>query len=496
MKNKSMVSSLRASIGWVLAGNFGAKAFEFAFGVVLARLLVPADFGMIVTVQIFTGIAGLVAGGGLGQALVQAKDLKEKDYSVVFSWQLIIGVVIFSFFYLIAPYFAVWFEDPLYEQLLQVSAITFLMRPFINTPQSKLQREMRFKEITYINLATLITVGVISVAMALSDYGVWSLVISGLCGGVVNAILLYWRTRLRTVIYFEKETAKRLGGFGVRLSGCNILTYIYERVANLIISKSMGASALGLFNKADSLGRLPMQMIGGSAHLPVFRAAAEAQDNLDKVRYIYYRTLCLVSVYTLPFYVGLWWTAESFILTVYGDQWGFAVAPLVIFALAGPLRCILNPSTAVTRGMGRVGAEFRILLVVIAVLVAACLYAIEWGIIGIAWAAVVTMVVHLLLQGILTLRTIKGRAIDVARQMLPAFILNLTLFLALLLTDYLLGMSDISSASWQYLLIMAPVGGAVYALAFLFMPIKALASESEKWRNKLAAVVLKKSGAS
>jgi len=478
-------SKLRGSIQWVFAGNVVGKILEFAFGVALARLLVPADFGMVVTIQIFTGVVGLVAGGGLGQALVQAKVLKEKDFNVVFTWQLLISVLIFLSFYLIAPYFAVWFEDPLYAPLLQVSAFTFLLRPFINTMQAKLGREMRFQEAVYIGTVRMLCVGVVSVMMALTGFGVWSLVLSGLCGGVLNMAMLYWRTRLRLGICFEKDAAKRLGAYGVRLSGCDILNHIRDRLPGLFVSKALGASALGIYNKADSLAFLPMGIIGTSAFYPVFRAAAEEQDNLDKVKYIYYRAICLVSVYTLPFYVGLWWVAESFVVNVYGTQWTFVVTPLMIFVLTGPLNCVGNPSAAVTRGMGCVGQEFRILLETITLLVVACLIGVKWGIEGIAWASISALVYHSFRMINLALGAIQGRLFICIRQLIPAAILNSTLFVVLFLTDYILNVNGIVDSSWLYMFIMVIIGGGIYGVMFLFFPVKALATESQKWRVKL-----------
>src|SRR5512139_2843683 len=124
--------SVRSSSKWLVSTNLLGQATQFAFGIALARLLVPADFGMIITIQIFTGFVGLVASGGMGQALIRAKDLQEKDFQVIFSMQLAIGLLIYAGFFTIAPWFADWFGNPLYKDLLRVSAISFVMRPFLN----------------------------------------------------------------------------------------------------------------------------------------------------------------------------------------------------------------------------------------------------------------------------------------------------------------------------------------------------------------------------
>src|SRR5579872_4965554 len=142
----SLGESIRHGAKWLLGGNVASQALQFAFGVVLARLLVPADFGTLVTVQIFTGLAGFVSGGGMGQALIRAKEAKREDFQVVFTVQLALGLLVYVVFFIMAPAFAHWYDNPLYKDLFRVSAITFLLRPFSNMPNAWLTREMRFKQ--------------------------------------------------------------------------------------------------------------------------------------------------------------------------------------------------------------------------------------------------------------------------------------------------------------------------------------------------------------
>jgi len=158
----SVGQSIRSGAKWLFAGNIGNQILQFGFGVVLARILVPGDFGMLVTIQAFTGLAGFIAGGGMGQALVRAKEATEYDFQVIFTMQLIIGCFIYMCFFLIAPFFAAEFDNPLYQDLLRVSAISFLIRPFTNIHTSWLSREMRFKERMLVATCTAFISGIVS----------------------------------------------------------------------------------------------------------------------------------------------------------------------------------------------------------------------------------------------------------------------------------------------------------------------------------------------
>ncbi|MCH9670218.1 MAG: oligosaccharide flippase family protein, partial [Gammaproteobacteria bacterium] len=171
---ESLGQSIRRNTLWIFAGSAAGRVFSFAIGIVLARILVPEDFGLIVAIQVFTGAAGFIAGGGMGEALVQAKNAGKREFGTVFSLQLGICLVIYAFFWVIAPHFANWLDDPRYEPLLQVAALSFVFRPFVNVPQATLRRDMRFKVISLIQLVIMFFSGALSIYFALIGMGPWA----------------------------------------------------------------------------------------------------------------------------------------------------------------------------------------------------------------------------------------------------------------------------------------------------------------------------------
>ena len=222
----SLGESIRHGAKWLLAGNLAGQILQFAFGIVLARVLVPADFGLLVTVQIFTGLAGFIATGGTGQALVRAKEAKLEDFQVVFTIQLAIGLLIYALFFITAPLFAHWYKEPLYNELFRVSALSFILRPFVNMPSIWLTREMRFKQRTVVSLACGTLGSIVSVLLALQDFGVWSLVLGGLSGAALSAAALYGITPVRPAIRFDPALARELGLYGFKFTSNEIATYV------------------------------------------------------------------------------------------------------------------------------------------------------------------------------------------------------------------------------------------------------------------------------
>jgi len=478
-------NSIRAGTRWLTAGSVGRQVLQFAVGVILARLLVPADFGFIVTIQIFTGLASLMASGGTGEALVQAKEVTERHYQVAFTVQITIAVVIYLGFFAAAPWFANWFGNALYIDLLRVSTLTFLIRPFVNVPRARLRREMRFKALSLIDFTALIITSTASISLAYLGYGPWSLVLSGLIGMVWPLIAQVALTHWRPTVRFDPAIARALGGFGFKFSVNEFISYLRWQTSNLIISRTLGPSMVGLYNKGDSLSKLPFQTVSSAVYQPVFRALAAGQENLDQSKYIYFRTISLLVVYTLPFYIGLAFLAKPFIEVVYGSHWIPAAQPLQILAPAGLFFCIGHPAGAVLAAQNKLEKEIVVQLMSWLVVAIACLTTIRWGIAGIAAGMLVSHIYSTIHMTWVTLRCLRSTWKDLLVALTPGLILN-SILLAVLLVGCKTIFGGLAELQPAYFLLAAAITGAfTYTAAFLYLPIPALATESARWRRAL-----------
>ncbi len=478
--------TVRQGAKWLLAGSVAKQIMQFAFGVVLARLLFPEDFGLVVTIQVFTGLASFVAGGGMGLALVQAKEVDAEDFQIVFTVQLIIGTLIYSLFFLIAPWFAVWFDNPIYIDLLRVSAISFLLRPFINIHNSWLNRQMMFKERMIVRLIASFIGALLSIGMAFNGYGVWSLTIGGLLSSIVLMLLITRLTPVKIFLRLNKEKVKKYASYGVKVSGNEIIDYTKREVGNLIISRIAGPAMVGLYNKANSLSRLPSGIIGGAVYMPVMREISKFQDDLDKSRYLFYKMISLLVVYTLPVYIGLFFLAEPFIRVVYGEKWLLAAEPLQILSMAGLFFCIIKPCGAVLAAHNRLGREMIVHLIGLVLVILATYFGFQWGgLPGIAWGLLGVEFITAVMMFYLAAEAIKVDFSGLVKILSAGLILN-TILLMVLLTVSLLFTSELNFLqSVRYILTALLVGGGSYILSFLFLPLESIATESMRWKKVL-----------
>lgn len=483
----SLGHRIRKGVAWLAIGNTGSQVLTFLFGIVLARLLVPADFGMLVTVQVFTGLAGFVSGGGMGQALIRAKEVRPEDYDIVFTLQLGIGCLLYAGFFLAAPWFARWYHNPLYADLLRVSALSFIFRPFVNLPASILTRAMRFKAQTGVKLIALVVTSTVSIGMAYAGHGVWSLIVGGVAGAFANMLLLIpqagWRPRLSLDLRRGRDIAR----YGMLVSITDILVYLRRQIGVFILSRTLGPVSVGIYNKGDSLARMPHAFITGSVYQVLFRAMAAEQDNLDKCRYLFFRGITLVAVYATPFYVGLLWMAEPLVRGVYGAKWLEAAAPLSILALAWPFWLMDSLSGAVLAARNWIGREVSVQASTLIVTALTVLIGLSHGIEGVAFAIVAAAAYSALYVHWLAIQCLQARWRGYLWALAPAAILNMLLIAVLFALDHTLPES-VRSHDLAYLAIMATGGGFAYALGFLYLPLAALQGERQRWKTRFRLV--------
>lgn len=480
----SIGQSIRNGAKWLAFGKVGSRLFEFAFGVALARLLVPADFGMIATIQIFTGFVGMFVAGGMGQSLIRAKQADEGDFTAVFTLQLAAGIAVYAAFFVTAPLIARFFGDPLYTDLVRVSALTFVLRPLVTTRNAWLNRQMNFKSRTLIDVATGLFGGALSVLLAMLGLGVWSLTLSGLLSAFFNYFWLVRLTPLKLRLNPDRSRMRVHAGYGAGIVGNDFINHLRAQTRTLMLSKLAGASFLGLFNKAESLARLPNQLLMSPTMEPLFRAMSQSQDDQDQLKYMYLRAITLLMAYTAPAYALLWWISEPFVKVVYGDQWAPAGAAMSTLTLLGPLLIVHLPSGVVLAVRNQLKREMIATAINLPILAAAIWAGLRWGLVGVAWAVVVAGAIHAAQLFALVRQCLPVRATDLGRAVAPGLALGAVTFGVTTLAHVAVGV-HLRDHPLAYLAWMSAAGGGFAVVAFLFAPLKALTTESARWRDAI-----------
>ncbi len=480
-------TSLRKNTLWVFTGSISLNVIQFLFGIILARLLLPQAFGIVVTISVFTGVLGLVSNGGMSEALVQAKAVGRDDFNIVFTAQVLISLFIYAALYLISPFFSRYFNNEIYLYLLPVSALSFLLKPFVNTQMAILRRGMRFKEISIINIVTLIGSSIASIIFACFGFDVWSLIWGGLIGSVIKMVLMFPVTNWQPRLNFNIKNAKSLASYGAKNTTNQLIIYARQQLGNLIVSRALGPSALGLFNKGDSLGKIPLMIIGGSAYETVFRDLSGMQDDHNQSRYLYLQTLTLVCFYTFPIFIGWAWLTKPFLYLIYGENWLGAEFPLRIFCLIGVLRCLVIPSGAVIAARDKLKIDILLQLISLVLLLIGILIGLRWGLNGMILGTIPSIVFYCISSVQLASKTLHLKPLDVIKAVAPAMKLSIGMTITIFWFNLFIFGGTIPYDSWSKFCSLISIGGIIYSGSFLWFTPKGLELEAKKWKNSLRA---------
>ncbi len=377
----------RSAAGWQFLSKGINTALQMVVSIVLARLLMPEDFGIVAMAAMVTGLASVFRELGLGQALVQRQEVSDEHTRSVFWGTLIMAVLLYAGVFLSAPYVGAYFDEPRMISVLKIIALKFLLSPLEVVPRSLLQRELDFRTPFFAALASSLAYGAVGITMALLGYGYWALVGAPLAGGTVSTVALCILTRYLPPIVPSFRGIGDLYGFGTGATGVSLMNHIATRVDYFVIGRRLEADDLGLYAKAYTLATFPLSIVTTTLYPVLFPAFAKMQDDLPRVRAAFRRVLTTVGLLTWPLLGLLVITAPELIPTIFGEQWKGAIIPLQIMVLAGALKVITSPSNALAKAMGTryvYGQLWRQALYA-ALIAAASWWGAKWGIVGVSW---------------------------------------------------------------------------------------------------------------
>ena len=315
---------------WNLMERLSTHVVTFGVGIVLARLLSPADYGQVALLTIFTSIAGVLADSGFGSALIQKKNATELDFNSVFYFSLGITLVLYLILFMFAPTIAEFYKNAQLCPILRVMAITLFFNAINSVQNAELTRKMLFNLSFRISLISTFTSAFIGVALALLGYGVWALVWMNIAGGAVGVIsrwvIIAWRPR----IMFSRLALVPLFKYGWKMSVSGLLNTGFSNLNGLVIGKFYSGEDLSFVNRGMHIPQMLMSNIVGTIDRVSFPVLAQKQDERHVVREIMRRMLVVTTFAVFPLMMLLAVTAKNTIIFIYGQKWVNAVPYAVI----------------------------------------------------------------------------------------------------------------------------------------------------------------------
>lgn len=371
---------------WGGIGKVGTLTINFLTNLVLARLLMPEDFGAIAMLAIFLAVSNIFIQGGLGAALIQKKNPDHLDYSTVFYWNLVVAAIFYLLLFVSAPFIAEYYALPLVKPLLRVQSLVLLIQSFSIVQYTQLQKQMNFRALAIRNMAAALAGTLIAIPLALRGFGAWSLVASAILASIVNVLLLWKMSSWRPAWEFSLASLKTLFSFGGLMLLSSLAETLYMNLQGLIIGKRFSAGDLGYFSQAKKLEEIPVTGLSSIVNDVTFPAFSSLQDDPDRLLAGVRKSTKALTFLNFPMMVLLMIVAQPLICLLYGSKWGPSAPYFQILCISGLIYTVNTLNTNVIKSLGKGKIYFLIQITKRLIGIALILFGMRFGIYGLLWA--------------------------------------------------------------------------------------------------------------
>ncbi|WP_020568292.1 lipopolysaccharide biosynthesis protein [Neolewinella persica] len=408
MKVKGKISS---GIAWNSIQVIVNKSFSFVVKLILAKLLFPELFGVVGMAAVFIALIKSLNELGMSAALIQRKEgvLRDAHFETAF-WT---GIGWSGLMFLIVSYgmgpFASWFYgEPVLAEIMPILGLSVLLSPIIMIHKAKLTRDMNFKRLAMINNSANIFAGILSIALALLGFGLWSLVFNSIAAAVFSIPFFFLATKWVPRLCWDREAFKDIFGFGVFATGTSLVGVLLTNFDYLLVGKFVSATALGTYTMAFILTDTVRSQVMNVVNSVMYPVYSKAQDDLPLLRKYYLNVVKLNSLVIFPLMAVLLVFADPLIPSIFGDKWLPSVLPARILSVSVMVHMLANSNTILIRGIGKPDLEFKIQLVkTFLFFVPTVFYGVYYyGVVGAAVAVLLNKIVSVIIAHIVLNRLV------------------------------------------------------------------------------------------
>lgn len=431
-----MSKRVASGVAWNIAEKIGSTLLQAIVSIIVANRIMPDDMGIIAVLTVFVTLSQVVIDSGFSQTLIRKANATAEDFKAVFRFNLIASLALYAILTATTPWVASYYG---WELIRKVAPVLYLLLPLnaLCVIQNTIMvKEFRFAQLSTIIFFSSLISGILAIVMALTGFGIWSLVGQRVSMMATKAILLWWKSPWRWRSDIRTGSLKEMTPYSLRLIATDMITAIYNNIAQLFIGKIYSADMLGYYNQAQKLKDMPVNATMQSIQSVTFPALAKISDNPTKFDEGYRRVLMLTAFIMLPVMTGLIATADDIYMLLLKPQWHPAIPYFRIMCLIG----IFYPISAIAYNVLKVRSNGAIILrleiikkvimtIILATTIPISVMAIAWGMVG---AAACEMVLNI---GA-TLRYAGLKLKSLATTLLPIIALTAVMYIATELVGY------------------------------------------------------------
>lgn len=349
----SLAKKTTIGVLWSFGEQLARRGVSILVTLLLARFLVPEDFGLVAMMTVFLALGQSLMVSGFRQALIRLPEITETDYSTAFFANIVLGFVSYGILFTFAPTIAEFYEENLLVDLIRVASLSIIINSFQVVQVASLSRELNFKAQMQAGVPASIISGVVAVGLAYLDFGVWALVVQSLLGASVHTAILWWRHGWRPILSFSWVSAKEMYHFGYKLFLSGSLDTLFKNIYPLIIAKVYAAPVAGLYFFADRIRELVINQLLQSIQAVTYSVLSKKQANIAELKSAYRRVIKVIIAIYVPFVTGIIIVAPWLFELLFSEKWFPAHKYLQILCFAGLLYPINSLNLNMLKVLGR-----------------------------------------------------------------------------------------------------------------------------------------------
>lgn len=415
---------------WSALQRFGTMGISFVSNIVLARLLTPDDYGCIGMLAIFITVSNTFVDGGFGSALIQKKDVTQKDYSTIFWWNLFLSVVLYGVLFISAPAVSRFYNIPLLESVLQVQGVVLIINALNIVQTNQLRKSINFKRLATIHIVSHIVGAVLAIVLAYMGWGVWALVAQQIIASSITSVMLWIMNRWMPSFCFSVESFKQLFSFGGFILASNLINTFCNNVQGLLIGKFFNPAMLGYYTQARKLEEIASTSCSNVVDQVSYPVLSKLQSDNVGLKNAIQKLTSTLAYATFPLMLILILIAEPLIMLLYGEKWLPCVPYFQILCIAGIAICLQGVSYNAVASKGKskdlfiwtiIKRSLALIVLVISMYIG--------GIIGLMWGCSIGSWIILFSNLYLVSKYINYKFIEQIKDLLPILLVSTFTFL-------------------------------------------------------------------
>ncbi len=423
---------------WTFAQQFSVQGISFVVSIVLARILLPAEFGIIGMITVFVAVGNSLADSGLTQSLIRSKVPTQADYSTVFFFNIAGSFLVYSIVFIAAPYVADFYRQEILTNILRVYGLSILIDALTSIQKTKLTKELNFKAQMIVVIPSLVISGSLGILLAYSGFGVWSIVYMTLVQKGLVTVQYWLRTRWYPSLIFRKEIFKEHFYFGYKITLADLLNSLFNNIYQIIIGRFFSATETGYFTRADTIRQLPVYNISTALKKVTFPLFASIQDDNVKLKSAYRQVMQLTLYILCPILIFMSVLGEPLFRFLLTEKWLPAVPYFQILCYAGILIPIHSYNLNILKIKGRTDLYLKLEIYKKVIIVISVLIAISFGIMGLIWSQLAVSIIIFFINTYYSGKFIDYSTTEQMKDILPVVIFSMVVGAVVYLIDLLL----------------------------------------------------------